>query len=112
MERKRYIADSKDPKKMRAPVRKRLPVEADWKLNEDLGRWRFRSSKLRSTKNERRSSRFSEEICSRDEVITGVFRVYEAGMLDYVPLSISYGCLLLLKATRDVLHRYWRGDGG
>lgn len=38
MERKRYIADSKEPKKMRAPVRKRLPTEADWKLKEDLGR--------------------------------------------------------------------------
>lgn len=62
MERKRYIADSKEPKKIRAPVRKRLPVEAEWKLKEDFGRWRLRSSRFRRTKNERRSSRFSEEI--------------------------------------------------
>lgn len=68
MERKRYIADSKEPKKMRAPVRKRLPMEADWKLKEDLGRWRFRSSRFKRMKNERRSSRFSEEIYNRDRV--------------------------------------------
>lgn len=73
MERKRYIADSKEPKKMRAPVRKRLPMEADRKLKEDLGRWRFRSSKFRRMKNERRSSRFSEEICNRDRVIACVW---------------------------------------
>ena len=62
IEWKRYIADSKEPVKKRAPVRNRFPVEALWKLKWAVGRWRFRSSRLRWLKKERRSSRFSEGI--------------------------------------------------
>lgn len=34
----RYMEDSKDPVKKRAPVRKRFPMDAEWKLKRELGR--------------------------------------------------------------------------
>ena len=44
----------------RAPVKKRLPTEADWKLNTEDGRARFTISRLIVFKKERMSSRFSD----------------------------------------------------
>jgi len=48
------MADSKLPEKRRAPVRKRLPMEADWKLKTLVGgRARFRISRFRWERMER-----------------------------------------------------------
>lgn len=49
MRAKRYMAASKEPENRRAPVRKRFPIEADWKLKVEAGgrarltisRWRW-----------------------------------------------------------------------
>lgn len=50
------MADSKEPEKRRAPVRKRLPIEADSKLNVDAGgRVRFRISRWRWDRMDRMS---------------------------------------------------------
>lgn len=59
---RRYMADSKLPVKSRAPVRKRFPTDADWKLKDEVGRRRFTISRLMVLKRERMSSRFSEEM--------------------------------------------------
>lgn len=63
MLRKRYMALSKLPKKILAPVRKRFPVLAVWKLKHDLGRCRLISSRFRRLKKDRINSRFSDDIC-------------------------------------------------
>ena len=48
------MADSKEPEKRRAPVRKRFPMEADWKLKVEVGgRLRFRISRWRWDRIER-----------------------------------------------------------
>ena len=48
------MADSKEPEKRRAPVRKRLPIEADWKLKVEVGgRFRLRISRWRWERIER-----------------------------------------------------------
>lgn len=48
------MADSKEPEKRRAPVRKRLPIEADWKLKVEVGgRVRLRISRWRWDRIER-----------------------------------------------------------
>ena len=48
------MAVSKLPEKRRAPVRKRLPIEADWKLKVELGgRVRLRISRCRWDRIER-----------------------------------------------------------
>lgn len=48
------MADSKLPENKRAPVRNRLPMEADWKLNVELGgRVRLRISRWRWERIER-----------------------------------------------------------
>lgn len=45
-----------------APVRNRLPTEADWKLNTEDGRARLTISRLIVLRNERINSRFEDEI--------------------------------------------------
>ena len=45
-----------------APVRKRFPTDADWKLKDDVGRTRFTISRLMVFRNERMSSRLGEGI--------------------------------------------------
>lgn len=48
------MADSKEPEKRRAPVRKRFPMEADWKLKVEVGgRLRFRISRCKWDRIER-----------------------------------------------------------
>ena len=48
------MADSKLPEKRRAPVKKRLPIEADWKLKVEVGgRVRLRISRWRWERIER-----------------------------------------------------------
>lgn len=54
---RRYMADSKLPVKSRAPVRKRFPTDADWKLKDEVGRRRFTISRLMVLKRERMSLR-------------------------------------------------------
>jgi hypothetical protein len=48
--------------KRRAPVRKRFPTEADWKLNTEDGRARFTISRFMVFKKDLMSSLFSEEM--------------------------------------------------
>ena len=48
------MADSKEPEKRRAPVRKRFPMDADWKLKVEVGgRLRFSISRCRWDRIER-----------------------------------------------------------
>lgn len=56
------MADSNEPVNRRAPVRKRFPTAADWKLKNEEGRARFTISRLMVLRNERISSSFSEEM--------------------------------------------------
>ena len=57
---RRYIALSKLPVNNLAPVRKRFPTEADWKLKTEEGRARFTISRLMVLRKERISSRVEE----------------------------------------------------
>lgn len=56
------MADSKDPEKMRAPVRNMLPIEASAKLKVDVGRARLTISRFKVLRMDRMSSRFGEEM--------------------------------------------------
>lgn len=56
------MAASKLPVKRRAPVRKRLPTEADWKLKIEEGRARLVISMLIVFKKDRMSSFLAEEM--------------------------------------------------
>jgi hypothetical protein len=56
------MALSKLPVKSLAPVKNRLPTDADWKLKTDEGRARFTISRLMVFRKERISSRFEEEM--------------------------------------------------
>ncbi len=51
------MADSKLPVNNRAPVKKRFPTDADWKLKDEVGRRRFTISRLMVLRKERISSR-------------------------------------------------------
>ena len=46
-------------------MRKRFPIEADWKLKTELGRALLTISKLMVLRNERMSSRLEEEIADQ-----------------------------------------------
>jgi hypothetical protein len=65
------MADSNEPVKNLAPVKNRLPIDAEWKLKRELGRWRFWSSWFMWLKNDRSSSLFSEGIYGRNELVLG-----------------------------------------
>lgn len=56
------MADSNEPVNRRAPVRKRLPRAADWKLKVEVGRARFVISSWRVRRKERISWRGAGEI--------------------------------------------------
>lgn len=58
----RYMADSKEPEKRRAPVRNRFPTLAEVKSKVLDGRARFMISRLRRLKKERTSSFLAEVI--------------------------------------------------
>lgn len=119
MEPSKYIADSKDPVKRRAPVRKRLPTEADWKLKTEEGRARFTISRLMVLRNERMSSRLEDEIADQRWERPSTMESHssraaaeseeERRWLKIVFMAVFSGVLLegMRRTSRPVIVRKW-----